>query len=86
MTDTLTRTSISIAEKFTTVVSHTTTITTTNPNSPSPTNGIFSKERIIVSISVEVPLTCENYGSYDFTGISPSANPDIAGVGVCMPM
>ncbi|GAB7334996.1 hypothetical protein MBLNU13_g06862t2 [Cladosporium sp. NU13] len=87
MTDTVTRTSISIAETFTKIVSHTSTIiSTVNSDSPSPTNGISSQHSVIVGISVEVPLTCETYGAYsdDLTGISPGANPDIAGVGILL--
>lgn len=89
MTNTITRTSISIAETFTKIVSHTTTkISTVNPDSPSPTNGILSQGPVIIGISVEVPMTCENYGTYsdDLTSSSPGANPDIAGVGVCIPV
>jgi hypothetical protein len=86
---TITSTSVSLAETFTRLVSHTTTITNTiTPHSASPTDIISAKERIIIGISVEVPLTCENYDKYsDYYGISdPKSNPDIAGIGVCMPV
>jgi len=92
MTDTFTTftsTSVSLAETFTRVVFHTTTITNTiTPHSASPTNIISTKERIIIGVSVEAPLTCENFNKYsDYYGTSsPNSNPDIAGIGVCMPV
>jgi hypothetical protein len=86
MAYTVTSLSVSMAETFTRIVSHTTTITrTTTPYSPSHTNDISPKEHIIIDISVQAPLTCENYWTYlPETSIRPSANPDIAGVGVRM--
>ena len=85
MTYTLTPTSISIAETFTKIVSHTSTMTSTvNPDSPSPTNGISSQDSVFIGISLEAPLICEDYAAYSGYLPSPSANPDIAGVGVCM--
>lgn len=89
MTSTITRTTALIAEAFTTIVSHTTTTTSTITwHSPSHTNDVPFKERVIIDISVEVPLSCKNYWAYssELTEIELSANPDIAGIGVCMPV
>jgi hypothetical protein len=86
MPETSTSFSVSIAETFTRIVSHTTTITSAiTPSPPSHTSDISPKERIIIGILVEVPLTCESYLTNSRASLEgPSANPDIAGVGVCV--
>jgi hypothetical protein len=91
ITFTDTTTSAWVAATFTTVVSHitTTTSTTTLDDSSTTTDIIRAAEVVVIEISVEAPLTCENYATYrqySAFGTFPSANPDIAGVGVGLPV
>ena len=91
---TKTTTMISLAKAFTEVISNTTS--TTSHRTAASTASVIAYETVITKVLVEAPLTCKNIDLYASTCsdnnflcwvsiADPKPNPDIAGIGVCIP-
>lgn len=83
----------SLAKSFKEVVSNTTS--TTRRRTATTTNAVIAYETVTINILVEAHLTCENFNLYTSPCLGsapclpsvddPKPNPDIAGIGVCIP-
>jgi hypothetical protein len=90
-TITQTKTTISLAETCTQIVTGdaTTTTSTRTSHATSPTRHAVVVETVGFSVVVKMPLTCENIKQHSakfpaFVLDDVSSNPDIAGIGVCI--
>jgi hypothetical protein len=84
-TGTYTTRSAFLAETFKEVVSYTSTTTNTRTQLATfPTGQAFVVESITVQHLVDAPYTCDNILEYEYNK-DITANPDIAGIGVCAP-
>jgi len=86
-TYTYTSTSVFLAETFKETASYTSTITTdtTTQLVTSPTGQAFVVESITIQHLLNAPYTCDDILEYGYNK-DLSANPDIAGIGVCAPI